>query len=125
MLEKTIRREAAPHAPPENLRSGWRKTCDTLGLGKFDVHARVYSDLTTIHDLRRNAARNLIRAGVDRGTVMSIAAHKTESIFKPYNIKNIDDRKEALIKVGRYTAKQSKRGLATSMRRLKFACDSL
>ena len=56
---------------------------------------------------------------------MSIAAHKTESIFKPYNIKNVDDRKEALIKVGRYVAKQSKQGLATSMRLLKFACDSL
>ncbi len=114
-----------PYAPPENLRSGWRKTCDTLGLGKFDVHARVYRDLTTIHDLRRNAARNLIRAGVDRGTAISIAAHRTESISERYNIKNVDDRKEALIKVGRCAAKQSKQGLATSMRLLKFACDSL
>jgi integrase len=54
------------------------------------------------HDFRRSAARNLIKAGVDRRTAMRITGHKTEEVFERYNIKTIDDVKEALLKVASY-----------------------
>ena len=54
------------------------------------------------HDFRRSAARNLIKAGVDRRTAMKITGHKTEAIFERYNIKTTDDVREALIKVGQF-----------------------
>jgi integrase len=54
------------------------------------------------HDFRRSAARNLIKAGIDRRTAMKITGHKTEAIFERYNIKTTDDVREALIKVGQF-----------------------
>jgi hypothetical protein len=52
--------------------------------------------------LRRSAARNLIKAGVDRRVAMKITGHKTERIFERYNIKTTDDVREALIKIGQF-----------------------
>jgi len=51
---------------------------------------RAYSGLTP-HDFRRSAARNLIKAGLDRRVAMKITGHKTEHIFERYNIKTTDD----------------------------------
>jgi integrase len=62
---------------------------------------RAYVGLTP-HDFRRSAARNLIKAGVDRRIAMKITGHKTEHIFERYNIKTTDDVREALIKVGQF-----------------------
>jgi len=87
------------------LRGGWCKTCHSLGLGVYDEETRRYTGLT-IHDLRRSAARNLIHAGVDRGTAMSITGHKTEHVFERYNIKTTDDKRVALIRVGDYAKEQ-------------------
>jgi hypothetical protein len=79
----------------------WNDACDRLGLGKFDRKTRRYEGLIAT-DFRRAAARNLTKAGVDRRTAMRITGHRTESIFERYNIKNTEDVKEALIKVGQY-----------------------
>jgi integrase len=85
-----------------NWRVTWNRTCAELGLGEWDKATRHYKGLTP-HDFRRSAARNLIKAGVDRRTAMKITGHKTESIFERYNIKRTDDVKEALMKVGRFS----------------------
>ena len=58
----------------------------------------------TFHDLRRTAARNLIRAGVDRKTAKLITGHRTDSIFDRYDIKRPEDVADALIRVGAYVA---------------------
>ena len=55
------------------------------------------------HDFRRSASRNLIKAGVPRGTAMLITGHKTESIFERYNIKDTADAEAALMKVVQYS----------------------
>lgn len=85
----------------KNFRWAWDKTCCQLGLGTFDPQTKKYSGLVP-HDFRRSAARNLIKAGVDRRTAMKITGHKTESIFERYNIKTTEDVKEALVRVGQY-----------------------
>jgi integrase len=90
-----------------NLRVAWNKACHSLGLGVYEK--RLYKGLT-IHDLRRSASRNLIRAGVPRGVAMEITGHKTEAIFERYNITDAADVRDALIKVGTYAQAAQRRG---------------
>ena len=85
----------------KNFRWTWDKVCCQLGLGTFDKEKKKYAGLVP-HDFRRSAARNLIKAGVDRRTAMKITGHKTEAILERYNIKTTDDVREALIKVGQF-----------------------
>lgn len=44
-----------------------------------------------LHDLRRTAARDLVRAGVDRDTAKRLLGHETDSIFSRYRIIRGDD----------------------------------
>jgi integrase len=52
-----------------------------------------------VHDCRRSAIRNLIRAGVHEKTVMSISGHTTRSTFDRYNITSETDLQDAATKL--------------------------
>jgi Phage integrase family len=106
-LKKMFRDETKPVFETRNLRYLWYEGCAAAGFGVYDRKKRKYRGLE-LHDLRRSAVRNLIRAGVDRGTAMSISGHKTEHVFERYNITSTEDRKQALIRVSDYNAKQTK-----------------
>jgi integrase len=63
----------------------WRRACKTAKLpGKI------------FHDLRRTAARDMVRAGAPESFVMKITGHQTTSMFRRYNIVATEDMRHTL-----------------------------
>jgi integrase len=56
------------------------------------------------HDFRRTAARNMIRAGVAQTVAMSITGHKTDSMFRRYNVSSNGDQRDAMRRQREYLA---------------------
>jgi len=69
----------------------WQAACQRAGLPEL-----------LFHDLRRSAVRNMERAGIPRKVAMAISGHKTESIYRRYDIVASRDLADAAVRMDRY-----------------------
>ena len=91
--------------PIGDWRKRWHRACRLAGLpGKH------------LHDCRRTAARNLIRAGVPERVAMMLTGHKTRSVFDRYNIVSEQDLMDAGDRLARYVERQSTRPSVVPLR---------
>lgn len=74
---------------------GWAKACTAAGI-----------DGLHFHDLRRSAVRNMERAGIPRSVAMGITGHKTEAVYKRYDIVGGTDLTDAARKLTEYHKSQ-------------------
>ena len=82
--------------PIRRWRTAWRTACQAAG-----VPTRF------LHDCRRTAARNLIRASVPERVAMLLTSHKSRAIFDRYNIIHEQELLEAGDQLVKYLAQRA------------------
>lgn len=86
----------------------WRRACIKVGLGRRVKNGKgvlVYVG-RHFHDLRRTAARNMIRAGVPQSVAMRVTGHETDAMFQRYDITDNRDKLSALKAARKFADRQ-------------------
>jgi integrase len=84
---------------------GWDRASEDAGLPGL-----------LFHDLRRSAIRNMERAGIPRSVAMRLSGHKTEAVYRRYDIVSEGDLKDAASKMQAFKQEQRKKN---QLRRVK------
>src|SRR5207249_11458845 len=107
-----------PLVDSTNVRKEWIKACVKVGLGKMSGKKCYQDELLIPQNLRRSPVRNMVTAGNDQATAMSISGHKTIHVFQRYNIIDVKDRLAAMKRTERYntslmqSCRSRKRGMS-------------
>ena len=86
----------ATASPVRRWRTAWRTACQAA-----EVPTRF------LHDCRRTAARNLIRANIPERVAMLLTGHKSRAIFDRYNIIHEQELLDAGDQLVEYLAQQA------------------
>jgi integrase len=78
----------ARHGKPiKDFRGAWEQACRRAAVAAPTLWDSAAEQPTRIfHDLRRTAARNMVRAGLSEQVVMRIGGWKTSTVFERYNV---------------------------------------
>jgi integrase len=109
--DSTVRVFSRDNVTVRAWRRAWPDACQKAG-----VPGRL------LHDCRRTAARNLVRAGIPERVAMMLTGHTTRSVFDRYNIVNERELAEAGERLACYLEQRaSRRHVSTRVARQSTA----
>ena len=88
--------------PVKSFRRAFKAACVEVGLGRMvkdEKTGRKKYDGITPHDMRRSAIRNFRKAGISESDGMKISGHRTNAVYKRYDIIDEEDQRRTIERV--------------------------